>query len=253
MSLLKKYEKEGVMFLNACHRIEKKMYVTGYGGNLAWRLEDDLILITPTMMNKGDIQAEDLVFINMDGDTVYGKRKPTGEKWMYMKFFKERPDILSVLHCHAPNIGAFAIMDGPNYLMRPFYPETTHEVGPVPLVPYAEPISKSLADNFTPYLQRYNSFLMENHGIVTMSPGNIEWTLMNVELLEMTSYSILQALSSGHKLKELTREAVRDLDNVLRKRNCPLFGAPGVYKNLEEVWFPEPVIAEPEALAIKSL
>jgi L-fuculose-phosphate aldolase len=239
MKLLEKYNKQANQFVKVCHRIARNMYVTGFGGNLAWKLEDNLILITPTMMNKGDIQLEDLVFINKQGVTIEGTRRPTGEKWMYMKFFEERPDIVSVLHCHAPNIGAFAIMDGPNLLMRPWYPETTHEVGPVPIVPYAEPISQKLADNFTPYLQRYNSFLMENHGIVTMSPDTIEWTLMNVELLEMTAYSLLQAMSSGQKLKELTREAVRDLDNVLRKRNCPLFGAPGVYKDLEEVWFPE--------------
>lgn len=239
MKLLEKYNKQANQFVKVCHRIARNMYVTGFGGNLAWKLEEDLILITPTMMNKGDIQLEDLVFINKQGETIEGTRRPTGEKWMYMKFFVERPDIVSVLHCHAPNIGAFAIMDGPNLLMRPWYPETTHEVGPVPIVPYAEPISQKLADNFTPFLQRYNSFLMENHGIVTMSPDTIEWALMNVELLEMTAYSLLQAMSSGQKLKELTREAVRDLDNVLRKRNCPLFGAPGVYKDLEEVWFPE--------------
>ena len=196
-------------------------------------------MITPTMMRKGDIQPEDLVFIDGQGNTIEGIRKPTGEKWMYLKFFEERPDIKSVLHCHAPNVSAFAIMDGENLLMKPFFPETTHEVGPVPVVPYAEPITQKLADNFSPYLQKYNSFLMENHGLVTMSPDTIEWTLMNVELLEMTAFSILKALSSGHKLKELTKEAVRDLDNVMIKRNCPYFGAPGVYKSLVQIWFSE--------------
>jgi ribulose-5-phosphate 4-epimerase/fuculose-1-phosphate aldolase len=106
-------------------------------------------------------------------------------------------------------------------------------------VPYAEPITQKLADNFSPYLQKYNSFLMENHGIVTMSPDTIEWTLMNVELLEMTAYSILRALSTGQKLKELSVEAVRDLDNVMVKRNNPLFGSPGRYKSLVDIWFPE--------------
>ena len=37
-------------------------------------------------------------------------------------------------------------------------------------------LTQKLADNFSPYLQYYNSFLMENHGIVTMSPDTIEWT-----------------------------------------------------------------------------
>jgi len=237
MSYLKKYQGEVKLFLKACHRLAQNMYVTGYGGNLAWKLEDNLIMITPTMMNKGDIQPEDLVFIDKKGETVEGKRRPTGEKWMYLKFFEERPDIKSVIHCHAPNVGSFAIMEGPNLLMRPYFPETTHEVGPVPVVPYAEPITQKLADNFSPFIQKYNSFLMENHGLVTMSPDTIEYTLMNVELLEMTAYSILQALSSGRKLKELSREAVGDLDNVMKKRNCPYFGAPGMYKSLVELFF----------------
>jgi L-fuculose-phosphate aldolase len=238
MSLLTTYEKESKLFLKACYRLAANMFVTGYGGNLAWKVEDDVIMITPTMMNKGDIQKDDLVFINSKGHTIEGSRKPTGEKWMYLKFFEERPDIKSVLHCHAPNVCAFAIMNGENWLMKPFFPETTHEVGPVPVVPYAEPITQKLADNFSPYLQKYNSFLMENHGLVTMSPDSIEWTLMNVELLEMTAYSILKALSTGHVLKTLTYNDVSELDNVMKKRNCPMFGAPGIYNFLVEVWFP---------------
>ena len=236
---MKKYQKEAKILLKVCHKLAANMYVTGYGGNCAWRLEENLALITPTMMNKGDIQLEDLVFIDMLGETIEGIHRPTGEKFMYLKFFQERPDIKSVLHCHAPNAGAFAIMKGENLLMNPYYPETTHEVGPVPVVPYAEPITQKLADEFGPYILKYNSFLMENHGLVTMSPEGIDYTMMNVELLEMTAYSIIQALSAGMNLKTLSVEAVRDfLDNVMVRRNCPYFGAPGTYTSLVDVWFP---------------
>lgn len=239
MSYLEKYNEEVEKFLKACHSLYQKMYVTGYGGNLAWRLEKDVILITPTMMNKGDIQKEDLVFINMKGDTIEGTKRPTGEKFMYLKFFEERPDIVSSIHCHAPNVGAFAIMEGPQYLMRPYYPETTHEVGPVPTVPYAEPITQKLADNFSPYLQKYNNFLMEKHGLVSVSPEGIDWTYGNVELLEMTAYSLLRAIATGHPIKEQTIDEVRDLDNVVQKRKSPMFGAPGVHKSLVDLYFPE--------------
>ena len=239
MSLIEKYSSEAEEFLKVCYSLSEKMYVTGYGGNLAWKLEEDVIMITPTMMNKGNIQKQDIVFITGKGDTVEGTRRPTGEKWMYLKFFEERPDIKSVLHCHSPNVGAFAIMKDQDYLMRPYFPETTHEVGPVPTVPYAEPITIKLADNFSPYLQKYNSFLMENHGLVTMSPDSITWTHMNVELLEMSAYSILQALATGNELKELPVDAVRDLDNVMKTRSCPYFGAPGMYESLVDIYFPK--------------
>jgi len=237
MSLADKYIKEVKLFTDVCHQMAARHYVTGYGGNLAWKLEDDVILITPTMMNKGRVQPEDTVFINHAGETLEGKRKPTGEKLMYLKFFNERPDIVSVLHCHAPNVGAFAIKKGKNELMRPYFPETITEVGPVPIVPYAEPLTEQLAINFGPFLQKYNSFLMENHGIVTMSRDNIEWTWFNVELLEETAYSILMALASGQELKEVDVDGVRRLGNVMKTRGLPLFGAPGINDTLEGMFY----------------
>ncbi len=237
MSLFATYADEIQQFTKVTGKLAANMYVTGYGGNAAWKLEDDLVLITPTMMNKGEITEKDVVFINMAGDIVEGTRRPTGERPMYIKFFNDRPDINAVIHCHAPSVCSFAIMDGPNLLMRPFFPETSHEVGPVPVVPYGEPLTQQLADNFEPYIRKYNSFIMENHGLVTMSPEGIEYTMMNVELLEQSAYSILQAMASGRQLKELTREAIEGLDNVMKERNCPMFGAPGEYDSLVELYF----------------
>ena len=88
--------------------------------------------------------------------------RPTGERPMYINFFNDRPDIQSIIHCHAPNVCAFAITKGENLLMRPFFPETSHEVGPVPVVPYGEPLTQQLADNFEPFIRKFNSFIMAN-------------------------------------------------------------------------------------------
>jgi len=237
MTYLEKYAQQVKDFVAVCHRLADHMYVTGYGGNLAWKLEDDLILITPTQHNKGDIEPEDVVFIDLQGNKIEGQRRSTGETPMYLKFFNDRPDVVSVLHCHPPAVCAMAIMEGQNWLMRPFYPETTTEIGPVPIVPYAEPLTTKLAENFAPYLQKYNSFIMENHGLVTMSLGDIKWTLFNIEVLESTAQSILQALGAGVGLKELGKQEVVDLGNVMKARDLPLFGAPGVNQSLEDMYF----------------
>ena len=237
MSLLNKFKLEAKLFIAVCHKLAENMYVTGYGGNLAWTLDNNLVMITPTMMNKGKIKKKDLVFIDLSGAVVEGKRKPTGEKSMYLKFFADRKDIVSVLHCHAPNVGAFAITGGKNWLMRPFFPETITEVGPVPVIPYAEPLTEQLAVNFSDYLPMYNSFIMENHGLVTMSRDDIHWTHMNVELLEMSALSIIQALSMDKKLREIDKKGVEDLWNVMVARGLPLFGAPGVNKSLVDLYY----------------
>lgn len=238
MICVERYRQEVDVFVGVCHRLSRNMYVTGHGGNLAWKLEDDLILITPTQMNKGEITPDDVIFIRRSGEKAEGKRRPTGEAPMYVSFFRERPDIVSVLHCHPPMAGAFAITQGKNWLMRPIFPETITEVGPVPVVPYGEPLTQRLADNFSPFVKKYNAFLMENHGLVVMSSKGIEWAMTMTELLEMTATSILQALSLG-QIEEICKEDVRDLQNIMRKRNLPMFGAPGENKSLVGVYFPE--------------
>ena len=89
-------------FVLVCRRLSENMYVTSHGGNLAWRIDRDLILITPTQLNKGMLGVDDLVFIDLEGNRVGGDRKPTGETPMYLNFFKNRLDIHSVIHCHPP-------------------------------------------------------------------------------------------------------------------------------------------------------
>ncbi|HEY3298601.1 MAG TPA: class II aldolase/adducin family protein [Armatimonadota bacterium] len=234
--LKEEYSDEIQKFLRVTKRLAENRFVTSSGGNAAWKLADDIVLITPTQMFKGDIAADDLVFINMSGDTVEGTRRPTGEKPMYLKFFQDRPDIQSVIHCHPPCACAAAILGDNQLLMRPYFPETTIEIGPVPVVPYAEPLTQELADNFAPYLQKYNSFIMENHGLVTMTREDIYCTMLLVEELESTVDSILRARSAG-SLRELSRAAVRDLSKVMKTRSLPLMGAPGVNKSLEDLYY----------------
>jgi len=235
MSYLEQYQAEVATFVGVCHTLAANMYVTGHGGNLAWKLEDDVILITPTRMNKGDITLADVVFINGAGEVIEGTKKPTGETPMYVNFFRERPDIASVLHCHPPVTNAFAIAAGKEHLMRPYFPETATEVGPVVTVPYAEPLTQQLADNFLPYLQKYNAFLMENHGLVIMSPKDIYWCKMMTELLESTSISLVNALSFG-PVKEISPQGLQDLENTMRDRELPMFGAPGANDGLVSLY-----------------
>ena len=109
MKRAEKYSTEVAIFLRVCEKLASRLFVTSCGGNLAWKLEEDLLLTTPTKMNKGDILPEDLVFINMEGKVIEGSRRPTGETPMYLKFFHVRKDIVSVIHSHPPAVCAFAI------------------------------------------------------------------------------------------------------------------------------------------------
>ena len=238
MSYIEKYRKQVDDFLWVCRMLGERLFVTSHGGNLSQKLEDNLLLISPTRVYKGNLKEEDLVFIDLEGNVVEGSRKPSGETPMYLNFFKERPDINAVIHCHPTYTNAFAITSGPNWLMRPIFPETIVEVGPVPVVPYGEPLTQRLADNFKPFLPKYNAFLMESHGLVIMTPNDIIRAFELTDILEVSSVSILQALAIGD-IKEISREDVRNLDNTLKTRQQPMMGLPGVNKSLVDLYYPD--------------
>lgn len=120
--------------------------------------------------------------------------------------------------------------------MHPYFPEIVIEVGPVPVVPYAEPVTPKLAASFAPYLQKYNSFIMENHGLLTVGATDIYNTFLMADLFESSVNSILKAMTAG-KLKQMDRTAVRDLSRVMKARNLPMVGAPGVHDSLESLYF----------------
>ena len=72
MSYLEKFSDQVDTFVGVCHHLASKQYVTGHGGNLAWKLDDEVILITPTKHNKGEVSRENVVFINPAGETIEG-------------------------------------------------------------------------------------------------------------------------------------------------------------------------------------
>jgi L-fuculose-phosphate aldolase len=214
------------------------MYVTSQGGNLSYKVEENLVVITPTCLTKSDVTENDVVFIDLDGKVLEGTRQPTGEVPMYVNFYRDRPDIKSVIHCHPPYTNTFTILKGTNWLMRPVFPETVAEVGPVPVVPYGEPLTQKLADHFAPYVKKYNAFLMENHGLTILSSAGIRRTLELVDILEVSAVSILHALSVG-EIKELSKEDVQNLENTMRTRNLPMIGEPGANVSMVDLYFPE--------------
>jgi L-fuculose-phosphate aldolase len=237
MSLRAKYQNEIDQCVAICGLLADKGYVTSEGGNLATRLEDDLFLITPTRLYKALVRSCDMVLVNSAGEVLESDRKPTGETAIYFEIFKRRTDIKSVIHAHPPAACAFALNGGDNLLMRPHFPETIIECGPVPVVPYAEPLTQRLADNFIPFLDKYNTFLMENHGVIALSTGDISAAFGQIDVLEGTALSLIHAKCAGFPIKEISREEVAALESTMKTRGVAFTGKPGVVQGLAELYY----------------
>lgn len=231
-----KYEAQIQELVKAANRLAEIGFVTSQGGNLSLRADEDVVLITPTKVAKGAITFEDICAVDKSGNVLYAKegRKPTGEWPFHVRIMNKRPDVKGIVHAHPPILTGFAIAGGDD-LQKAFLPEPAIEVGPMIMVPYAEPLSEELAENFDAVIEKSNGFLMENHGAVMVSPEGIWRALEYLEMMEAAARSIIVSKILGNP-KPIPVKDVKRLENVLKVRNMPMPGLPGVVKNLTDVF-----------------
>lgn len=234
--LQKRFECEINEMVEASQICARKDYVSSHGGNLSYRVAEDIILITPTKLPKEQITFDDIVIVDLNGDTCFSanNRKPTGETPMHINMFKKRPDLNAIAHSHPPVLTGFAIAHS-EILSKPILPEVVIEVGPVLSVDYAEPLSEELALEFDKVLDYSNAFLMKNHGIMICSKESILRTIEFTDMLEAMAISIVTAQNLG-KINYLTAKDVHNLDNVLKIRNMPFPGNPDKVNSLMDLY-----------------
>ncbi len=232
----KKYEAQIAELAKASNRLAEVGFVTSQGGNLSLRADENVVLITPTKVAKIAVTFEDICAVDMTGKVLYVKegRKPTGEWPFHVRIMNKRPDVRGIVHAHPPILTGFAIAGG-DWLQMPFLPEPVIEVGPMIMVPYAEPLSDQLAINFDAVIEKSNGFLMENHGAVMVSPESVWRAIEFLEMMEAAGKSILVAKMLGNT-KTIPAADVKNLENVIRIRNMPMPGLPGVVKNLTDIF-----------------
>ena len=233
-SIRELYDQQMKELSAACNRVAELGYVTSHGGNLSMRVAEDVVLITPTKVEKRNCSPDDICAINLTGEPVYTPqgRKATSEWPFHLRVYQKRPDLRSVVHAHPPILTGYAIA-GVDVMATPFLPECAIEVGPMILVPYAQPGSDALAEMFDEPLRRSNGFLMENHGALMTSADGIMRTVDMLEMMENAAQSAQVALALG-RFKPIPEKDLADLEDVMRSRGLPMPGEKGFHQTLKD-------------------
>jgi L-fuculose-phosphate aldolase len=143
-------------------RIWQRGFVAYNDGNLSVRLDEHLVLATPTGVSKGFLKPDMLVLVDLEGKQVGGHLKMSSEILMHLFLYRERCDIAAVVHSHPPYATGFAVFG--EGLSEPTLPEFVVALGDVPLAPYGKPSTPELGETILPYLQDHDVFLLQNHG-----------------------------------------------------------------------------------------
>ncbi|MHC5111876.1 MAG: class II aldolase/adducin family protein [Planctomycetota bacterium] len=192
--------------------IGRRMWMRGYcaanEGNISYRLDDNRILCTPTMISKGYMREDDLCVINMDLEQVSGARKVTSEIRLHVQLYKDNDRTRAVVHCHPPHATAFGVVreDVPTGIL----PEPELFLGVVPRVPYETPGTWDFARTVSPHAHTASAVILENHGSVTWHHESLEHAFWNTEILESYCRLVTIARQLGNT-ERLTRQQVETL------------------------------------------
>lgn len=177
-----------------CRRLFEAGLIAGQDGNVSVRLPSGNVLVTPGGLSKVDVQEDDLVELDCDGNHVAGTRSASSEVGMHLRIYARRSDVHAVVHAHPPVATGFGVA-GFDF-MDDVLPETIFHLGGVPLVPYATPGTPALADALEPYLPVHDAFLLANHGATTTGPSLL-LAHQRMESLEHAARILLTARALG--------------------------------------------------------
>jgi L-fuculose-phosphate aldolase len=186
--------------------IGRKMYaralVVAAEGNLSVRLDAERIIVTPSGACKGDLEPDDLLVTDLNGNVLSGNRNPSSEIRMHLLYYRSRPDVRAICHAHPPTATGFAAAG--RALEEAVLPEVIVCLGKIPLAPYGTPGTWELSAGLEPLVHNHDAILLENHGVVTCGPDLIT-AYQRMEMVEQFARVMLtaEALGGPHLLPRL--------------------------------------------------
>ena len=188
---------------------------TANDGNISVRVGDDRVLITPSGISKGRMEADDLLLVDLAGNVISSKagRKPSSETPMHLEVYKQRRDARAVIHAH-PIFATTLTVAGfefPNDVL----PEVLLTLGDVPVTAYATPSSHEDADAIRPFIQNHNALLLFQHGSLTVGK-DLDEALINLERVEHVAEVFWRAQTLG-SVKRIPDEAREQLAAIREK------------------------------------
>lgn len=199
---------------HCCRRLADAGLIAGQDGNVSVRIGDGRALVTPAGLIKGELTADDMVEIDLDGGRVRGHRRPSSEIDMHLRILRRRPDVGAVVHAHPPVATGFSVAG--EAFDACVLPELIFQVGWVPLVPYGTPGTAELGEQLEPFIKDYDALLLANHGAVTMGATLMD-ARIRMESLEHAAKILLTARLLG-RVVELDKDSVARLEELRRRR-----------------------------------
>lgn len=195
----------------------KRLYQKGMSpstsGNISIKTPNGIMIsASGTCLN--DMDENDVVLIDYDGNVKEGSKKPSSEKIMHSEIYTRRDDINAIIHCHCPMITAFAVAGV--HLEKPILPDFALLYDKIPLIPYFCPSSAELAMAVGEVFEKNNNVaLLKNHGVV-LGDSSLQNAFYKLELLRAYTETYFAAEVLGGA-KSISKKGIAEIKKLYVK------------------------------------
>ncbi|WP_308599988.1 class II aldolase/adducin family protein [uncultured Dysgonomonas sp.] len=196
-------------FIEAAHRVGQERLQLCSSGNLSWRVNKDLALVSGTGSWLPRITKENVAICNISTGMRVDGPKPSMENVFHLGVLRQRKDMNVVLHFQSEFATIVSCMKNK--------PKSFNVVAEVPcycgkeiaVIPYYRPGSKELADAVTQALTHHDCVLMSKHGQAVCGK-DFDDAFQKAVFLELACRIIVRAGEGNYDI--LSDDEIRDLE-----------------------------------------
>lgn len=180
--------------LETMNRVYARALTTTSGGNVSGVDEAGNVWITPSGIDKGTLEPEDIAKVYSDGSWE-GRHAPSMEIPFHSGIYRLRPDVRGIVHAHAPAVVAYACARKiPDPKAARIYRQTLDEIsGSVYDLPGSLKLGEIVKAEFK---KGYSAVMMDNHG-ATVAGKDLSDAYRKYETLDDLCNTLINAAVLG--------------------------------------------------------
>ena len=197
-------------FVEISHKVAAYNLVQCSSGNLSWRIEEDIAMLSASGAWLKELTAEQVAVCEISTGNCINDKTPTCESVFHLGILQNRPEMNVVLHFQSPYATAIACGQ-PEMVDYNMTIEVPAHIGTPAMVDYFPPGSTELAQAVIDAFKNTETRLaiLKNHGLVTVGQDFNE-AIQRAVFFEMTC----QTLLTNPSAKPLSPEAVKYLSEL---------------------------------------
>ena len=155
---------ERTTVLEAARAMYRDGLVVGSSGNVSSRCGKELLAITTSGKDYGNLELDQIVVVDFDGEPIVGDGVPSSEMLMHTAIYRARPGVGAVMHTHSVYASALAVA---GLSIPAIIDEMVVYLGDrIQMSAYASPGSEEMGEQVVAALGERSAALIKNHGLV---------------------------------------------------------------------------------------